>query len=66
MVALIIFPYVKGGGPITSSYHAFMAFVIMMFRKASRGLVSLGPPMPFMAWQEELRKMAVGLPARRA
>ena len=32
-----------------------------MFRKAARGLASLDPPMPFMAWREELQEMAGGL-----
>jgi hypothetical protein len=42
-------------------FKTFIAVVIIMFRKAARGLASLEPPMPFIAWREELQEMAAGL-----
>jgi hypothetical protein len=34
------------------------AFDIIMFRKTAKGLASLEPPIPFIAWRKELREMA--------
>jgi hypothetical protein len=48
------------------SWAYFIAFVIIMLRKAARELASFDPPMPFIDWREELREMAVSLPARLA